>query len=128
MQPQKNFENRHYNQFRWQQCAEFGKFHIKAASYNSTCVPYDCRHHRPYSEHIKRVLSDRPPVSNPDVASVAMMGGFIVRTVSERITCADRVAMLQAPKSSVRCTRSWPHHSPRSQRPFLPDRGARQSS
>lgn len=49
----------------------------------------------------EHLLSDRPMLSNPDVASLAMIGGFIVRAVSERIACAECVAVLQAPNSSA---------------------------
>lgn len=46
-------------------------------------------------------LSGRPLVSNPDVASLAMMGGFIVRAASEHIPCADCIAVLQGARSST---------------------------
>ncbi|KAH7936963.1 hypothetical protein HPB49_006667 [Dermacentor silvarum] len=36
--------------------------------------------------------------SNPDEASVALIGGFIVRAASERILCGNSIALLQAPK------------------------------
>ncbi|KAH9360312.1 hypothetical protein HPB48_000875 [Haemaphysalis longicornis] len=46
-------------------------------------------------------LSERPLVSNPDVASLAMIGGFIVRAPSEHIHCADCIAVLQGARSST---------------------------
>ncbi|KAH9372308.1 hypothetical protein HPB48_000219 [Haemaphysalis longicornis] len=46
-------------------------------------------------------LSERPLVSNPDVASLAMIGGFIVRAASEHIPCADCIALLQGARSST---------------------------
>ncbi|KAH7970946.1 hypothetical protein HPB49_017069 [Dermacentor silvarum] len=50
---------------------------------------------------LKRVLSVRPLALNPDFASVAIVGGFIVRALRECIPCADCVAMLWAPKNSA---------------------------
>ncbi|KAH7952509.1 hypothetical protein HPB52_023844 [Rhipicephalus sanguineus] len=49
----------------------------------------------------EHLLSNKPILSNPDIASLAMIGGFIVRAVSERIACAECIAMLQAPNSSA---------------------------
>lgn len=49
----------------------------------------------------EHLLSDRPILSNPDVASLAMIGGFVVCVVSERIACAECIALLQAPNSSA---------------------------
>ncbi|KAH7932918.1 hypothetical protein HPB49_004897 [Dermacentor silvarum] len=46
-------------------------------------------------------LSERPLVSNPDVASVAMIGGYIVRAANEHIPCADGIAVLQRSKSGA---------------------------
>lgn len=46
-------------------------------------------------------LSERPLVANPDVASLAMIGGFIVRAASEHIPCADCIAVLQGARSST---------------------------
>ncbi|KAH6922421.1 hypothetical protein HPB50_013568 [Hyalomma asiaticum] len=52
----------------------------------------------PLREH---VLSERPILSNLDVASLAMIGCFVVSALRERIACAECVAMLQAPNSSA---------------------------
>ncbi|KAH6948799.1 hypothetical protein HPB50_026382 [Hyalomma asiaticum] len=49
----------------------------------------------------EHLLSDRPILSNPDVTSQAMIGGFIVHTVRKRTACAECIAMLQAPNSSA---------------------------
>ncbi|KAH8040948.1 hypothetical protein HPB51_013118 [Rhipicephalus microplus] len=49
----------------------------------------------------KPVLTDKPIFSNPDVTSLAMIAGFIVRTASERIAGAECIAMLQAPNNSA---------------------------
>ncbi|KAH7952619.1 hypothetical protein HPB51_028221 [Rhipicephalus microplus] len=46
-------------------------------------------------------LSEGPCRSNPDVASVAMVGGFIVRAASESISCQNCVALLQGPKANT---------------------------
>ncbi|KAL1482166.1 hypothetical protein MTO96_033991 [Rhipicephalus appendiculatus] len=45
-------------------------------------------------------LSEAPRVPNPDTASVAMVGGFIVRAATENIPCADCVSLLQGPKAN----------------------------
>lgn len=44
-------------------------------------------------------LSEGQCRSNPDVASVAMVGGFTVRAASESISCQNCVALLQGPKA-----------------------------
>lgn len=46
-------------------------------------------------------LSQAPCQPNPDNASVAVMGGFIIRVASENIPCASCVALLQGPKAST---------------------------
>ncbi|KAL3203442.1 hypothetical protein MRX96_011979 [Rhipicephalus microplus] len=43
----------------------------------------------------------QPIFSNPDVASLEMIAGFIVCAGSKRIACAQCIAMLQAPNSSA---------------------------
>ncbi|KAH7942162.1 hypothetical protein HPB49_021344 [Dermacentor silvarum] len=49
----------------------------------------------------EQCLSDAPLPSNPDVASVAMVGGFIVRAASENIPCAECIALLQGTKANT---------------------------
>ncbi|KAH8033968.1 hypothetical protein HPB51_018437 [Rhipicephalus microplus] len=49
----------------------------------------------------EHLLTDKPIFSNPDVASLAMIIAFIVRSASEHIACAECIAMLQVPNSSA---------------------------
>ncbi|KAH7933149.1 hypothetical protein HPB49_009192 [Dermacentor silvarum] len=49
----------------------------------------------------EQCLSDAPFPSNLDVASVAMVGGFIVRAASENIPCAECIALLQGTKANT---------------------------
>lgn len=49
----------------------------------------------------EHLLSDRPILSTIDVASLAMIGQFIVCTVRECTACAEYIAMLQEPNSSA---------------------------
>ncbi|KAH7968177.1 hypothetical protein HPB52_006428 [Rhipicephalus sanguineus] len=49
----------------------------------------------------EHLLSNKPILSSPDIASLAMIGGLIVRAVSERTACAECIAILQAPNSSA---------------------------
>ncbi|KAH6931860.1 hypothetical protein HPB50_001191 [Hyalomma asiaticum] len=46
-------------------------------------------------------LSERPCPSNPDVASVAMVGGFIVGAACENISCTNCAALMQGPKANT---------------------------
>ncbi|KAH7941708.1 hypothetical protein HPB49_016371 [Dermacentor silvarum] len=46
-------------------------------------------------------LSERPLVSNPDVISVGIIGGYIVRAASEHIPCADCIVVLQRSNSGA---------------------------
>ncbi|KAL1466361.1 hypothetical protein MTO96_042785 [Rhipicephalus appendiculatus] len=49
----------------------------------------------------EQCLSDTPCASNPGVASVAMVGGFIVRAATENIPCAECIALLQGTKANT---------------------------
>ncbi|CAN7975837.1 unnamed protein product [Ixodes persulcatus] len=47
----------------------------------------------------EQCLSARPCHGNPDVASVAVLGGYIVRATNEHIPCEDCTALLQGSKA-----------------------------
>ncbi|KAH7965909.1 hypothetical protein HPB49_012124 [Dermacentor silvarum] len=49
----------------------------------------------------EQCLSAAPLPSNPDVASVAMAGGFIVTAASENIPCAECIVLLQGTKANT---------------------------
>lgn len=102
----KNAQNKNHSPFQWHQCTEFSDIHINAlvtvqhARRTSTAIA-DLIWNTVAMRLSLHLLSNRPILSNTDLASLAMIGCFIVCTVSERIACAECIAMLQEPNSSA---------------------------
>ncbi|KAL1433292.1 hypothetical protein MTO96_012691 [Rhipicephalus appendiculatus] len=51
-------------------------------------------------ELIEQLNRDRPPLPTPDVAALAMVGGYLARTVRENFECEECFALLTKPNAS----------------------------